>query len=228
MEKAEQMKVIRITDHPGREMPDQEVVSRIIKGEKEWFEVLMRRYNQSLYRAVRSYLRDEADVEDVMQDAYIKAYQNLEQFRGDSSFSTWLIRVGVNEALQLIRKRKRQPLAPGETTEWNDRIYELSPLNIMDPEKKAIQAETRLMIETAIDQLPEKYRVVYILKEVEGMKNPAIALALNISESNVKVRSHRGRNLLKEQLLKMSLSAELFEFGNNRCDRLVTRVMSRI
>lgn len=222
------MKVIRLTEYPDREMPDHLVVRRIMEGEKEWFEVLMRRYNQSLYRAVRSYLKDESDVEDVMQEAYIKAYQNLEQFRGDSSFSTWLIRVGINEALQLIRKRKRQEPVTGGSTERNANTFELSPTNIMDPEKKAIQAETRLMIEAAIDQLPEKYRVVYMLKEVEGMKNPAIALALNISESNVKVRSHRGKNLLKEQLLKMSLSPELFEFGNSRCDRLVTEVMNRI
>lgn len=98
----------------------------------------------------------------------------------------------------------------------------------MNPENKAIQAETHLMPEKAIDELPPNYHAVYILKEVEGMKNPTIATTLNITESNVKVRLHRAKKLLKEQLLKISSFTELFEFGNSRCDRMVERVMARI
>ncbi len=222
------MKALKINDHTTSEMPDHIVVSKVLRGEKEWFELLMRRHNQSLYRVIRSYFKEEAEVEDAMQEAYIKAFQKLDQFRGDASFGTWLIRVGINEALQRIRKRKRQPNDASNATELNEKIHHLFPHNNMDPEKKAIQVETRLMIETAIDKLPEKYRVVYMLKEVEGLKNPVIAAALNISESNVKVRAHRAKTLLKEHLLKMSSSVNIFEFGYSRCDRLVAVVMSRI
>ena len=221
------MKALKISRPPTEELPDHEIVKHILKGEKEWFEVLMRRYNQSLYRAVRSYLKEEADVEDAMQEAYLKSFQKLDQFRGDSAFSTWLIRIGVNEALQRIRKMKREEKPVEGIFETTD-VNNLFPIYNMNPEKKAIQAETRLMLETAIDELPQKYRTVYILKEVEGMKNPAIAIALNISESNVKVRIHRAKKLLKEQLLKMSSFTELFEFGNSRCDRIVEWVMARI
>lgn len=220
------MKTLKISRPPCEELPDRQVVNNILNGNKEWFEVLIRRYNQSLYRAIRSYLKEDSDVEDAMQDVYLKAFQKLDQFHGDSAFATWLIRIGINEALQCLRKKKKEERLIESNFDKN--IFNLSPVHDMNPENKAIQAEVRLMLEAAIDALPLIYRTVYILKEVEGMENPAIAIALELSESNVKVRIHRAKKLLKEQLLKMSSSIEVFEFGNKRCDRMVEWVMGRI
>ncbi|MGH2643781.1 MAG: sigma-70 family RNA polymerase sigma factor, partial [Chitinophagaceae bacterium] len=103
-------KVVRISDKKVSEISDVEVARRVIQGEKELFEILLRRYNQLLYRVIRGYLSDEKEVEDIMQDTYLHAYEKLQQFRGDASFSTWLIRIGINEALGRIRKLKKQPV----------------------------------------------------------------------------------------------------------------------
>lgn len=214
------MEAIRLSGYDSSKMTDTVVIRRILGGEKELFEILLRRYNQTLYRAVRGYLRDEDAINDAMQDAYLKAYSKLEQFRGDAAFSTWLVRIGINEALLRIRQQKK--------SQELDTIIQLPDTHQMNPEKQTIQLETRQLIEKAIDQLSEKYRVIYILREIEGMSNSAIASCLGLSDSNVKVRLHRAKQLLKEALLKLSADATLFEFGNTRCDRIVDEVMRRI
>jgi len=210
-------------------MPDRLIINRILSGEKELFEILLRRNNQTLYRAVRSYLNDADDIRDTMQDAYLKAYEKLEQFRGDAAFSTWLVRIGINEALLRIRKQKRNSVLSISTTKATQaHISQISDPNQMNPEKQTIHQETRHLIENAIDQLPEKYKVIYILKEVEGMDNRDIAACLALSDSNVKVRLHRAKNLLKETLLSLSGNTPVFEFGNEHCDRIVDFVMKHI
>lgn len=210
-------------------LEDAVVVRRVLAGEKELFEILLRRYNQTLYRVIRGYLRDEADVEDAMQDTYLKAFDKLQQFQGKAAFSTWLIRIGINEALLRLRKLKRvRSLVSQESDVDVGAIVQLPDTRQMNPEKQAIQVETRQLLEQAIDHLPEKLRVIYILKEVEGLKNDEIARCMEISEPNVKVRLHRARALLKETLFRISSSTEIFEFGNSRCDGLVARVMHTI
>lgn len=221
------MKALKIFRPPSEELPDIQVIQRVLNGEKEWFEVLVRRHNQTLYRAIRSYLKQESEVEDAMQETYLKVYQKLDQFRGDASFTTWMVRIGINEALQRIRKKKREKLSV-ETPVEQVNTFPLMPQHNMNPEKKIIQAEARIMLEAAIDELPPKYRAVYMLREVEGMKNPAIAASLDLSEANVKVRYHRALKLLKAQLLHMATTTELYEFGNSRCDRMVEWVMARV
>jgi len=204
---------------------DGKIVNRILSGEKELFEILIRRYNQVLYRTVRSYFTDEAEIEDIMQNTYLKAYSKLHQFRGEAAFSTWLIRIGINEALLRLRARKNQK-------EVNLSVYELPEKEFVDypdnPETKVINMETQYIIEKSIDKLPEKYRVIYVLKEVEGMDNEAIADCLNLSSSNVKVRLHRAKNMLKETLYNITSDKRVFEFGNNRCDHIVEYVMKHI
>ncbi|MGW8123485.1 RNA polymerase sigma factor [Roseivirga echinicomitans] len=221
------MKAIKLNQLAVGKLTDTEVIRRVLAGEKELFEILMRRYNQTLYRVIRSYITAEGDVEDAMQEAYLKAYEKLDQFRGSAAFSTWLVRIGMNEALQKIRKNKRVFFI-NDQTEASSQIFQLSDQGQMNPEKNVIKHETRLMVEKSIDQLPEKYRVIFMLHQVEGMSNTEIAAALDLTESNVKVRLHRAKNMLKDQLFKQSLDATAFEFGNSRCDGIVQYVMDRI
>jgi len=222
--------ILRVsTGVKSEKIADNEIVERVLKGEKIFFEILLRRYNQTLYRVIRSFLKHDEDVEDAMQDTYLKAYKKLPQFRGSAAFSTWLIRIGINEAILLIRSHtKEQKLYTSEDASSTDKIVQLPDARQMNPEKQAILCETRHMIEQVIDQLPEKYRVIYMLREIEGMKNNEIANCRGISNSNVKVRLHRAKVLMKEALYKLSLSTDIFEFGNSKCDRLVDYVMQRI
>ncbi|MCG2419317.1 RNA polymerase sigma factor [Aequorivita sp. F47161] len=208
-------------------LSDSIVVQRVLDGEKELFEILMRRYNQRLFRVVRSYIYSEDDVQDILQDAYVKAYTKLYQFNNQSSFSTWLIRIAINEALQDIRKKKRQLTNYGKT-ESLENVFQLPDTNTMNPEKQAIKTETKALVEKAVDALPEKYRVVFVMHQIEGLSNPEIAACLKLSDSNVKVRLHRAKNLLKDELFKTTHDASIFEFGNHKCDLLVEKVMKRI
>lgn len=208
-------------------LPDTEVVQRVLGGEKELFEILLRRYNQRLFRVIRSYIDSEDDVRDIMQDAYVKAYTKLQQFNYQSSFSTWLIRIGINEALQFIRKRKRLTNNYGKT-ESLENVFHLPDTNQMNPEKQTINTETRILVEKAVDRLPEKYRVVFMLHQVEGLSNPEIAECLKLTESNVKVRLHRAKQHLKVELFASTHDSSIFEFGNHKCDLMVHNVMQRI
>lgn len=223
------MEALKTRSDESSKMPDTTVVKRILGGEKELFEILLRRYNQTLYRVIRSYLKDEDDINDAMQDTYLKAYEKLQQYQGTAAFSTWLIRIGINEALLRIRNSRKYQLFYADKTGYApEKIIQLSDYHQMNPEKQAIQQETRRLIEQSIDQLSDKYRVIYVLKEVEGMENSDIAACLGISDSNVKVRLHRAKNLLKDALYKQAASKDIFEFGNQRCDRLVDYVMKNI
>ncbi len=205
-------------------LTDSTVVQRVLEGEKELFEILLRRYNQRVFRVVRSYIASEDDIPDIMQDAYVKAYTKLEQFNNQASFSTWLIRIAINEALQHLRKNKRQLTNYGKT-ERLENVFQLADANQMNPEQRTIKIETRALVEQAVDRLPEKYRVVFVLQQIEGLTNPEIAECLKLSVSNVKVRLHRAKKLLKEELFKTTNDTAVFEFGNHKCDALVEKVM---
>jgi RNA polymerase sigma factor (sigma-70 family) len=223
------MQVIRLTEPEIQQLHDNAVVTRILAGEKALFELLLRRYNQKLYRVIRSYLRDPDDIDDAMQDAYLKAYNNLDRFRGDSSFSTWLIRIGINEALQRIKKdTKVKRLRDGNSDLTSKDVIQLPDPKNVNPEKITIGKEVKDLIERAIDELPEKYRVIYVLKEVQGMDNRELGECIGINESNVKVRLHRAKHLMKETLLRLSSDPEIFEFGSTRCDALVNSVMANL
>lgn len=208
-------------------LPDQEVVERVRSGEKGLYEILMRRYNQTLYRAVRSYLRDGDDVQDAMQEAYVKAYTKLDQFKGDSAFSTWLVRIGINEALQVLRKQRTMHIYtdPGQRAEG---LTQLPDTGQMNPEQRTIRDEHRRLLEQAVDRLPDDYRAVYMLREVEEMSVAEVSQVLGISESNVKVRLHRAKIMVKDALLSAHQAGAAFEFGNAHCDALVAAVMARI
>ena len=206
-------------------LTDAAVVGRVLAGEASLYELLMRRHNQKLYRVIRSYLKQEQEVEDTMQDTYLKAFEKLCQFRSDALFSTWLIRIGINNALARLRERKRLSSTPLLVDQPEDFSYLLNQTNPMNPEQLAIRQEVRQLLEKAIDSIPEKYRIVYTLREVEGMPIQEIAQCLDLSESNVKVRMHRAKAMLKDSLFKLSVNPEVFEFGNKRCDGVVERVL---
>lgn len=223
------MEPLRISDYQSSQMQDSMVVRRILSGEKELFEILVRRYNQTLFRIVRGYLQNDDDVEDVMQNTYLKSFDKLQQFQGNSTFSTWLVRIGINESLLRIRELKRKKafyISENEVPQSG--VIQITDSKQMNPEKLTIAQETRMLIERAIDQLPEKYRVIYILKEVEGLENTEIENCLGITESNIKVRLHRAKNLLKDSLYKLHYNEDIFTFGNSRCDRMVNNIMKLI
>ncbi len=220
------MEAIKIKTLEPNKMPDNLVIKRVLDGEKELYEILLRRYNQTLFRVIRSYLRNKNDIEDTMQETYLKAYINLYQFKEESTFSTWLIRIGINEALQKLRKRKRNRIVDlNKDNEMSDKMIQLKEKSDVNPEELAIYKETGVLVEKAIDNLPEKYKIIYMLYEVEGMEYDEIATCLKISHNNTKVRLHRAKNLLKESLYKLSSDKTIFEFGNKHCDRMVDFVM---
>ena len=217
------MKAINIAKTTTSQLGDDEVIQRILSGEKAWFEILIRRYNQTLYRVIRGYNVPEDDIEDIMQEAYLRAYERLDQFRGKSAFSTWLIRIGINETLQLKRKAK-QVILNEDNHELTSKLKQLTDTQPM----KSTSSDARAMIEKVLDRIPEKYKIVYVLHELEGLDHEEIAQCLDISQSNVKVRLFRARKMLKDELLSLSVDKSMFEFGNTRCDTIVSRVMQRI
>lgn len=204
---------------------DEELVRRIVDGDAALFEILMRRHNQRIYRAVRAVLRADDDAEDVMQQAYLNAYQHLHQFAGDAQFSTWLTRIAVNEALGRLRKRTR---ALDQGTEHVD--ISLVESDTPDPEQQASHSELRDVMEREVAALPDAFRTVVVMRDVEGLSTSETAECLGISEDLVKQRLHRARAMLRENLYQRAgvTLASLFAFGNARCDRVVAAVMARI
>jgi RNA polymerase sigma-70 factor (ECF subfamily) len=223
------MEAINIKDFNNHKIEESEVIKRILGGEKEFYEILVRRNNQKLYRVIRSYVKDEAEVEDLMQDSYVKAFTKLHQFKLESSFSTWLVRIGINESLARLREKGKLYDLNGQSDDLkSDLIFEIPDDKQLNPQDKMIRKESKQILENAIDQLDIKYRTVYIMKEVEEMSLKDIAFALDLTETNVKVRLHRSKEMLKEKLYEISNEKEVFEFGFGRCDRITEGVMQRI
>lgn len=223
------MEALKINDYNNHKLKEDLIIQRILKGEKELFEILVRRNNQKLYRIVRGYLTDEAEIEDIMQNSYIKAFTKLYQFNQQSQFSTWLIRIAINESLaELKRKGKTLSLNGYNTAEDADFVLEIPDYKQLNPQEKMTQKESRQLLENAIDQLDAKYRMVYIMREVEEMSLKEIATALDISLANVKIRLHRSKDMLKEKLYEIANDKNIFEFGFSRCDRITEYVMKNI
>ncbi|MDJ0645372.1 MAG: RNA polymerase sigma factor [Flavobacteriaceae bacterium] len=223
------MQIARINDYRDYTNTDSEIVTKIIAGETGLYEVLLRRNNQLLFRVVRSYLTNHEDIQDVMQNTYLKAYVKLHQFKHKSKFSTWLIRIGINEALaRLKQKGKLVSLKEDGDLDIDKQVIRLFDHQKHNPERKVILEETKRLLEKAIDNLDTKYRNVYIMRLVEDMSVAEIAECLKITPSNVKVRLHRAKTKLKENLYEMIPKSELFEFGANNCDTIVTKVYSNL
>jgi len=213
------------------EMPDVEIVDRIRGGEIQLFEILMRRHNQRLYRVIRAVLPDEADVEDAMQQAYLQAFSRLSQFQQRSQFSTWLIRIALHEAF--ARRRKAAAVTAtafrdgedGEETEM-EKVTSTQP----DPERQAYAEELRRLLESAVDSLPESYRTVFMMRDIEGLSTGETGEGLGLGEEAVKTRLHRARSMIRRRVAAQigEIAPGAFLFHAPRCDRIVGGIMTTI
>jgi RNA polymerase sigma-70 factor (ECF subfamily) len=210
-------------------LPDEEIVARVQKGEHALFEILMRRHNQRLYRAARAILRDENEVEDVLQQTYMNAFSHLQQFESRSLFSTWLTRILINEASRRRRKLERSPSGGPAVDAIDEHDGPTRPTE-PNPEHRAYASELRRVLEDAVDSLPDSYRIVFMLRDVEGMSTSETALALGLADEAVKTRLHRGRAMIRRAVRERlgSVAADAFPFHAPRCDRVVYAVLTWI
>jgi RNA polymerase sigma-70 factor (ECF subfamily) len=208
-------------------LSDEDVVERVLAGDLSLFEILMRRYNQRLFRVARGILADDAEAEDVMQEAYVRAFRELASFRGESRFATWLTRIACHEALARAQKRRRLvPLSPvqggGDPPE--------PPSGTIGPEKELQNRELQALLREAVEILPDPLRSVFCLREVEGLSSEETAGALGLTVENVRVRLHRAKRSLR-QTLDQRIGQEvrrLYMFDGERCDRVVAAVFGRL
>lgn len=199
---------------------DEDVVRRVQAGERNLFEVLMRRHNPRVYRVARAIVVDEAEAEDVMQDAFVRAFTHIDRFEGRARFSTWLTRITINVALG--RQRGARSFAEADLEAMKDRAK--------NPEESVSSAQIVALLERAVADLPEHFRVVFVLRAVEQLSVRECAECLGIAEETVKTRHFRARAALKEALSEHaeSLAPRLYDFHLDRCDRVVARVFARL
>jgi RNA polymerase sigma-70 factor (ECF subfamily) len=200
-------------------LPDSEIISRVLAGERDHYALLIKKYNSRLYRVCMSILGEDAEAEDAMQVSYIRAFENLEKFESRSSFSTWLTRILINECLLRLKKKKRTSFMR-DKLENNDSVTStVTPLN------RLLQSEMKQVLENAIAGLPEKYRVVFVMREIEDMNVAETRECLGLSEANVKVRLNRAKALLRNSLSALYNKEDILSFHLTRCDRVTRNVM---
>jgi RNA polymerase sigma-70 factor (ECF subfamily) len=208
-------------------LSDDEVVERVKAGETALYEILMRRYNQRLFRIARSIVQDDDEAEDVMQHAYVQAFSSLHQFAGRAQFSTWLAKIAVYEAYRRTRRQgSGSVMMMPKQSDYMDRVISIDP----NPEQQALSRETSEMLEQVIDTLPAIYRSVFMLREVEALSTDQTAECLGITGKNVKVRLLRARRMLRSELYaRVGAGApRAFQFMGERCDRVVRNVLRAI
>lgn len=215
--------------------PDSELAARAAGGDTQAFARIMRRHNRLLFRTARSILRSDADAEEALQEGYLRAWRALERFRGDARLSTWLVRIVANEALSRLRQRGGAaviPLHGGIDDDSGAAPPEAAMADEPDqrPERMALRGELRRLIEAGIDELPEAFRSVFMLRAVEEMSVEEVAQALAIPEATVRTRHFRARALLREALAREVDVAlgDAFSFDGARCDRIVAGVLRRL
>jgi len=211
--------------------PEKELIAYAAGGDEDAFEVIMRRHNQLLFRTARSILNNDADAEDALQEAYLSAWRGLASFRSDAKLSTWLVRVVANEALGRLRRKGAQvlPLDAAMNSFDPEIQASLTEKGNQQPERFAMRAELRKIIEARIDLLPDLYRTVFVLRAIEEMTAQEVALALKIPEATVRTRFFRARNLLRTGLasdIDITLD-DAFSFDGKRCDRIASSVLAK-
>ena len=207
--------------HPNTStLSDEEIVKRVVKGEKYLYENLIRKYNLRLYRISLSIVNDDAEVEDIMQTTYLNAYLQLANFQNKSSFNTWLTRILINESLLHKKKSMRRNQLAIESEK--DEMHHETPL------KNLMNKELKVILEKAVSNLPEKYRLVFVMREIEEMSTHETMEVLDLGESNVKIRLTRAKEMLRNELSDYYKTAQLFEFNLVRCDKVANFVMSNI
>jgi RNA polymerase sigma factor (sigma-70 family) len=209
---------------------DAALVARILAGDLVAFELLMRRHNRRLFRLARATLRDAAEAEDALQDAYLHAYQHLDQFRQDAALSTWLSRLVLNECFARLRRHaRRQNVVPISAAHDTSEIENVAD-QTEGPESTTMRAQMRRVIEHKVDELPADFRLVFVLRCVEELSVEEVAQCLDIPNATVRSRYFRARALLREALAGEAEIAErdMYEFGGWRCDRVVSSVLRRL
>lgn len=205
---------------------DEQIVQEVLNGKRERFAVLMRRYNQRLFRVCRSVVANDAEAEEAMQEAYLRAYRHLEQFENRAKFSTWLTKIAFHEAL--ARKRRSWRFVPLDLDVVEAQRSPARGAQRDTPEDEAARDELRAALEAAIGRLPESYRTAFVLRYIEGMSTTETAACLDISTEAVKSRLFRSRKLLRPSLELFRREGRLHEFLGARCDRFVLKVMKRL
>jgi RNA polymerase sigma-70 factor (ECF subfamily) len=218
---------------PAASQGDRDLADRIAARDPVAFEALMRRYNTRLYRAARAILKDDAEAEDAVQDAYLDAYRHIHDFRGESQLGTWLVRITVNQALMRLRKQKRDPIVvPFAADPAHADRHDLDPEDSSaEPASTTIlRTEVRKILERRVDELPVSFRTVFMLREVEEMSVEETAEALGIPAATVRTRLFRARALLRSALARDLdvATGDVFGFAGARCDRIVTVVLGRV
>jgi len=195
--------------------------------------LITKRNNRRLYRVARAVLGDDHEAEDVVQETYIRAFAKLGGFRAEASLSTWLTRIAVNEALGRRRRRRRTVDldAVDEAAREGDARMAMFPMfRVSDPEAEAARSEVRRLLERAIDRLPESFRIVFVMRAVEGMSTEETAAHLGLREETVKSRLHRAKRRMREQL-EPTLASTLtntFSFENPRCAEFTDALLARL
>ncbi|HEY2682644.1 MAG TPA: RNA polymerase sigma factor [Steroidobacteraceae bacterium] len=203
----------------------------IARGDQGAFGDLMRRHNQRLYRLARTVLRQPQEAEDALQEAYLQAYRAMRKFRGESSLSTWLCRLVLNECLGRVRRQeRRQNILPITADPSAQTMNAVSNDDLERPDRVAARAQMRDLLERTVDELPESFRVIFVLRSVEDLSVEETARCLNLPEATVRTRHFRARSLLRESLARQIDLAEgdLYEFGGTHCQAMVERVLKRL
>jgi RNA polymerase sigma-70 factor (ECF subfamily) len=209
---------------------DAALVDPVRRGDTTAFAALMRRYNRRLYRTARAILKDDGAAEDALQEAYVAAFNHIGEYRGDAALGTWLTRIVVNQALQALRRTRRERVVIPIDESGSERVEEIADVPSSTPENQALRGEMRRLIERKIDELPESYRAVFMLREVEDMTVDETAAALDIPAATVRSRLFRAKARLRESLAQeMDVATQdVFGFDGARCDRIVATVLARI
>lgn len=205
---------------------DTEIIQRILSGEFELFEIIIRRNNSFLYKIGRSYNYNHEDTQDLMQDTYIDAFINLSKFENRSSFKTWIIKIMLNNCFKKQQKWNFKNITPSEIKEKSIPMF--SNNQHTDTNRTILNKELNFVIESALQNIPINYRMVFTLREVNGMNVTETANALDITESNVKVRLNRAKSLLRKEVEKSYTPEDIFEFNFIHCDSMVERVMTKL
>jgi len=219
-------------ENRAEELADDALLALARSRDEDAVRTLTRRHNLRLFRMARSILRNDSEAEDVVQETYVRAFTHLDQFRGEASFTTWLTRIALNEALGRVRQRRVTVdwNAEGESRIQAEIIQFPSSMPGTDPEQEMAVSQIRGLLETAIDTLPDGFRTVFVARLVEGMSIEETAELLGLRPETVKTRLHRARLLLRKDLdaqLGGALSGT-FPFGGRRCNRLTEAVVSRL
>lgn len=210
---------------PNESFSEQELIERILNGEKKLYEIIVRRFNPYLYKIGRSYNFSHEDTEDLMQDSFVDAYKNLSQFEARSGFKTWLIRIMLNNC---FRKKSKSSFKNETMKEITDSDRPLYAQSGEDTANLVSRRELNSIIETAIAELPHEYRMVFSLREINGCSVAETAELLNISEANVKVRLNRAKTMLRNNIENDFIGENIFEFNLVYCSAMVNRVMNEI